>query len=237
MTKGKSKKVLSSDRIYELLKEKIEHMYWYPGDKLPSENDLAEEYGVSRLTIRTALHKLSALGLLETQNGEGTYVTRFDFSNLMKNISGVMINNISHDDICAYRDIIESASIDLIENKPILSKHIKELQACVTKMRKAAELMDGDRFAKDDYEFHLIICRMSGNNMFVYAYELAGSLMLSYFKEHYGSNNLTPDEVKNAEGGYYYSRAANDHQRIVDAIKNKDFKQAKDIIQHIINVR
>ena len=79
-----------------------------------------EEYGVSRLTIRTALHKLSALGLLETQNGEGTYVTRFDFSNLMKNISGVMINNISHDDICAYRDIIESASIDLIENKPIL---------------------------------------------------------------------------------------------------------------------
>ena len=107
MTKGKSKKVLSSDRINELLKDKIEHMYWYPAEAgFRLKVDLAEEYGVSRLTIRTALHKLSALGLLETQNGEGTYVTRFDFSNLMKNISGVMINNISHDDICAYRDII-----------------------------------------------------------------------------------------------------------------------------------
>ena len=235
--KTNPKKVSSTDRVYELLKERIEQLYWYPGDKLPSENDLAEEFGVSRLTIRAALQKLSALGMLETQNGDGTRVTRFDFSSLIKNVSGVMIKNISHDEICAYREVIEPACIDLISQKPILSKYIKDLQTIINRMSKDALAADGDKFALHDYEFHLTLCRMSGNNMFVYAYELVGSLMQIYFKEHYVTGNLSEDIKKNEDYPFYFNRAVTEHQQILDCLVRQDFEGAKKLIVHMINVR
>ena len=45
-----------------------------PGDKLPSETDLAATYGVARVTIRTALQLLQSRGLAYTRHGAGTYV-------------------------------------------------------------------------------------------------------------------------------------------------------------------
>lgn len=44
------------------------------GGKIPSENELAQQFGVSRVTVRNALQKLSALELLETRFGEGSFV-------------------------------------------------------------------------------------------------------------------------------------------------------------------
>lgn len=45
------------------------------GARLPSENDLAHQYGVSRVTIRHALQSLSEEGLTEAVQGRGTFVT------------------------------------------------------------------------------------------------------------------------------------------------------------------
>ncbi len=47
---------------------------WKPGQKLPSENELAAQFGVSRVTVRNALQRLSGLGLLETRFGEGSFI-------------------------------------------------------------------------------------------------------------------------------------------------------------------
>jgi GntR family transcriptional repressor for pyruvate dehydrogenase complex len=47
-----------------------------PGGKIPSERDLAEQLGVGRSSIREALKVLEAIGLLETRQGEGTFVSR-----------------------------------------------------------------------------------------------------------------------------------------------------------------
>jgi GntR family transcriptional repressor for pyruvate dehydrogenase complex len=86
------KKASSADAIYNALLDKIEKHYWDPGDRLPAENDLAEEYGVSRVTIRAVLQKLSALGLVETRSGGGTYVSKFNFFSLIQSVSGVMFS-------------------------------------------------------------------------------------------------------------------------------------------------
>src|SRR5471030_309934 len=45
-----------------------------PGDKLPSENTLVREHGVSRTVVREALSKLQASGLVEPRHGIGTFV-------------------------------------------------------------------------------------------------------------------------------------------------------------------
>ena len=62
-----------SQQVFDQLREQILSGSWKPGQKLPSENELAAQFGVSRVTVRNALQKLSGLGLLETRFGEGSF--------------------------------------------------------------------------------------------------------------------------------------------------------------------
>ncbi len=47
-----------------------------PGDRVPSENELSEEYGVSRMTARKAISLLTEKGLVRREKGKGTFVSR-----------------------------------------------------------------------------------------------------------------------------------------------------------------
>jgi GntR family transcriptional regulator len=62
-------------QIYQLLRQKILSGKWLPGDSLPSENDLMEQYQVSRATVRQALDELVSDGLVQRRQGKGTYVS------------------------------------------------------------------------------------------------------------------------------------------------------------------
>ncbi|MGH2531649.1 MAG: GntR family transcriptional regulator [Thermomicrobiales bacterium] len=57
------------------LREAIEQGRYRLGDRLPTEGELQQAYGVSRVTVRTALRRLEEDGLISTQRGRGTYVT------------------------------------------------------------------------------------------------------------------------------------------------------------------
>lgn len=61
----------TSDRLYERIVD--EHRY-APGSKLPNENELSAELGVSRTTLREAISFLAAQGVLEIRRGKGTYI-------------------------------------------------------------------------------------------------------------------------------------------------------------------
>ncbi|TDD76720.1 GntR family transcriptional regulator [Actinomadura rubrisoli] len=60
--------------IADTLREKIEHGDLTPGEQLPTEKELANEYDTARNTIRDAIAQLKVLQLLETRPGKGTYV-------------------------------------------------------------------------------------------------------------------------------------------------------------------
>lgn len=61
-------------RIHDAIKEQIENGDWKIGDRLPSERDLADEFSVSRMTLRQAITLLVDEGTLERRVGSGTYV-------------------------------------------------------------------------------------------------------------------------------------------------------------------
>lgn len=63
-------------QLENLLRRQIENGDLRPGDRLPSEPDLAQKYGISRMTARRALDSLVAEGLLERHAGKGTFVAR-----------------------------------------------------------------------------------------------------------------------------------------------------------------
>lgn len=81
--------------IIDFLREELKTKY-SPGDKIPSENELAKMFGVSRLTARKAVEKLTDEGLLVRIPGIGTFVS--EISKLAKNkvtYVGVAIGNVA----------------------------------------------------------------------------------------------------------------------------------------------
>ena len=67
-------KTIMYERIYADLLAKIQSGDYQPGDRLPSEKESAEFYGVSRITAKKAMDMLADEGLIEKKRGHGTYV-------------------------------------------------------------------------------------------------------------------------------------------------------------------
>ena len=62
-------------RVYRALEREIRDGRWQPGDRLPSEADLVERFGVSRITVGRAVRDLQRNGLVDRRAGSGTYVS------------------------------------------------------------------------------------------------------------------------------------------------------------------
>ena len=62
-------------QLADQVRQRISDGDWEPGHRLPSEQQLADEYGVSRATVRSALRRLAESGLLRVRQGAGTFVT------------------------------------------------------------------------------------------------------------------------------------------------------------------
>ena len=62
-------------QIEDLLEKKILSKKYLPGSKIPSERDLARQYGVNRMTVKKAIDSLKKKGLLYRKQGSGTFVT------------------------------------------------------------------------------------------------------------------------------------------------------------------
>lgn len=66
--------ILAYVRIEQSIRKKIETFVWHPGDKIPSEPELAREYAVSIGTVKKAMQNLVVSGFLYRIQGKGTYV-------------------------------------------------------------------------------------------------------------------------------------------------------------------
>jgi GntR family transcriptional regulator len=62
-------------QLMDILKEKVQHAEWAPGDQIPGEQDLCEHYQVSRTVVRQALRELEYEGVISRQKGKGTFIS------------------------------------------------------------------------------------------------------------------------------------------------------------------
>ena len=63
-----------SDQVADQLRSMITGKQYRPGEKLPVEAELAAQFGVSRITVREAMHKLDIMGIVDVRHGAGTFV-------------------------------------------------------------------------------------------------------------------------------------------------------------------
>ena len=134
-----------------------------PGERLPSERDLAERMGVSRPSLREAISALQDKGLLTTKANAGVFVAEL----LGTPFSAPLTDLFStHDeavfDYISFRSDLEGMAAERAANLGS-GTDLKVIKAIFDKMQTAHELKDPDQEASLDAEFHMAIIEASHN--------------------------------------------------------------------------
>ncbi|MDR3120527.1 MAG: FadR family transcriptional regulator [Clostridiales bacterium] len=209
-----------SEQVYEQLREQLLAGEWRPDDKLPSENELAALFGVSRVTVRQALQRMAAQGLLETRLGEGTFVRRYTPGLFMANvIPAAFLTGSPLADVLEFRRMIEAPTAELAIQKAT-DGDILALGEIYERM-SAARLSD-KAFFRADFEFHLQFALMTRNSLLAETYRVLQDIFLYGMKE-----------VVRARGhsqGLYY------HGLLLEAARGRDaVRCGKIMAEHIEN--
>jgi GntR family transcriptional repressor for pyruvate dehydrogenase complex len=159
-------------QLHRQIADKLESMIktngLVPGDQLPSEYEFAKALNVSRVTVHQAMVVLAEKGLVQIRAGSGVYVTGVPLSVVTNTIERyVTLGGISHDDLVAFRDIIEpeSAALAALHAAPEEISMLEELVNEIEVAFKEGRISD---CAKADATFHEALAAASHNPL-IYA--------------------------------------------------------------------
>ncbi|MFC8599572.1 FadR/GntR family transcriptional regulator [Isoptericola sp. NPDC057191] len=137
-----------------------------PGDRLPVEKDLADRLGVSRGSLREGVRALTVLGVLDTRQGDGTYVTSLDPARLMSSLQFVvdLHGDTSARPFHAVRRVLETEAAGLAAHH-ITPEAVAELRGVLDGVADvvAADPVDHEAFMAADVAFHRIVAAHAGN--------------------------------------------------------------------------
>ncbi|MGX9134287.1 FadR/GntR family transcriptional regulator [Rummeliibacillus sp. JY-2-4R] len=163
-----------SQKISRELLLMIENGKFPPGSKLPTEMELADLFGVSRMPIREALSVLRAMGIISSQQGGGSYVEEAIPSSLTQHFQIQKADGESIRHLFEMRKILEPEAAYLAASR----RTSDELE----KMREVLKWMEHDFNIKEktgreaDFEFHRSIIQATHNSVMVLMLENLSSL-------------------------------------------------------------
>ena len=201
------------DEITRLITEGI----LKPGDRLPSESELAERFGVGRSSLREAMRALQLLGVVDVIQGKGTFLRQTyvlplatDWARLSKMglISQVM----------EARQIIEVTIAQLAAERAT-GEDIAAMWAAI----RRAEEADGDSVISGEasVNFHLALAEATHNEVLALMYRTVRDLYLETARQ----TQMTPESVENR---------LQDHRRILECVEQQNPEMASKLMaEHI----
>jgi DNA-binding FadR family transcriptional regulator len=213
--------------VVEDISSRIRQSLLKPGDKLPTESAIMEQYGVSRTVVREAISHLQASGQVQTRHGIGTFVIERASTGL----------GIDADSIVTVRDVLAILELRIsMETEAAwlaaarrTEEQVVELGEALGEMQRA--LQHGRTSVEADMRFHQLIAQATGNRYFV---EMLGQL----------GNTIIPRARLNTPGldlgrpADYLERVNHEHEDIYKAILRKDPEAARAAMRtHLSNSR
>ncbi len=159
-----------SQRTAEILSNKIRvEQVYMPGDKLPNENVLSEELGVSRTTLREAIRTLVSEGLLVVRRGRGTFVneTLDQYAEGSVNMDDVLAMKVTLKDLYEARMIIEPAAAALAASRASDEEIDEILRLGDVVQAEIKRHPKGDKRIQSETDFHGAIMRASHNDFLI----------------------------------------------------------------------
>lgn len=195
-----------------------------PGDKLPSEPQLAELMGVSRASVREALSALKLVGLVKSRPGSGNYIRR---TSSETNALLEFLDGENPLEILEARELIETNICGLAAAKAS-EEDLARLRFLVEKME--AETAQGRYSFELDNEFHLCVAKAAHNNILVDVLVMLQGRMGNAVWRTFKERTL---ELEGRPGNY-----VDEHRSIYEAIRKRDPGEArKEMMRHLRSIR
>ena len=203
------------DKVYEGVAKQIERLILkrlQPGDKLPSERELAEMLRVSRSSIRDAIRSLELMGMVEPRQGAGTIVKEISSESLVNPLANALRHKgeLVHE-LLDFRMMLEPQLAARAATRAS-DDEIAEMEEILE--RQERKLRNAEVTVAEDSEFHYAIALASGNSVVL---KVLDTLMDLLRESRERSLQIEGRPQKSLAG----------HRRIVAAIKRHDSEGAK----------
>jgi len=215
-----------AQRVVAGLKDKILAGDLAPGSKLPSESELVAEYAVSRTVVREAVTRLRAEGLVETQQGRGSFVLAVpEASSFSMEASAIR----THADVMAMLDFrigVESEAAGLAARHHT-GADVAAIEEALSGFTRAGH----EGAVEADFAFHLAIARATANRFYVDLLGSLGPMMIMLPRTRLGEAYSMTDAT-------HVERVQREHDNVAAAVLAGDADTARAAMRlHLGNTR
>lgn len=215
-----------SEQVRRTLEEAILEGKYKAFEKLPTESELCETFGVSRTVIREALNKLKSQGFLQSNTRRGTVVLPYGFSNVNTAIERFRLLNTDKEtsvSVLQLRTLIELECAERLARnlKPTVTE---KLRVTLDSMVKCLGGRPAQRQAFNDLDvlFHKTLIQSSNNEVFVMLFDvLRRTISYPFDQEKFP---VSMSEIM--------ERACRDHAGILKHIEDQDVERARSAVRH-----
>lgn len=216
------RRVRASDQVAGEVTNRILDGDLRPGDKLPGERDLADQFRVNRSTVREAIKSLSDLGLVVSKHGGGTVVQDYMVRAGLKILPHLFLRGDDRGELL--RSVLESRRIFAVEVTRLAAGRAKKKDlALMTELIDRMEAAIGDRtaFQALDFDFVHLLARASEN----WVFRLVTNSVRPIYDERPELFLALVDEPKPIVAGY---------RQVVAAIEAGDAERAAKAIEKVM---
>lgn len=204
-----------NEKITAYIRQCISKGDWQVGEKIPSENELCQILGVSRMSVRSAMHPFVVTGILESRQGKGTFLQTADLSLVGKGMEECRLHG-DYQKLWQWheaRNLIEPGIV-----YKVATKVTPELLDTLDRLNRelVSHVGDQKRFIETDFQWHQALADHLGNPLI--------SHMLHDLLQDM-SVHVINNETFGYHGGLYY------HMRITEAIRDRDPKKARALME------
>lgn len=214
------KPIVKKQRLYkeiiQSLMEYIEKNELNPGERLPSERNLAELLAVSRTTVKEAISVLEANGIVHIRQGVGIFLTASDTDQLQKDVHEILGNQKGR-----FLELIELRQSIEGDAAYYAAKRITESQKeklTIYYHKLALVEQAGEAGIQEDLQFHMAIAEASNNALMVEMMRLISQRVEVFLIQN------RPETLEEVE---QIQQVMNEHNLIYNSIMNGAPEQAK----------
>jgi GntR family transcriptional repressor for pyruvate dehydrogenase complex len=191
---------INSKRIYQSVIEQFVGLLKTgkvkPGDKLPPERTLAEQFRVSRASIREAFSAMEIIGLIEVRPGDGSFVTDLNIAPFLNTIAPLFVKSETMEtELLEFRKLLEMEAVELAALKADVAG-VKSLEDCLDRMKTAIDRNDPVAGAEEDIAFHTRLFALTDNFILIKAAACVASLVASSVRFNREKILVNPDNAR-----------------------------------------
>ena len=214
-----------SGKLIRTLSERIAAGQYQVGERLPSEQDMIEEFGVSRTVVREAIANLKAGGSVSTVQGVGAFVMQQEKKSAFQ-IEEASNLTVAQEmlGVLELRVALETEAVALAAQRrtpahlQTMQKAQDTIRAIIASGESTAEA--GESAAQADIAFHRAIAESTGNNHFLRLFNYLGEYMVS-------RSRLQTFKFGGGSVQEYLARTLDEHEKIFQAIEAQDMDTAR----------